>query len=405
MSRWIPGMWLVLATTAGAQGLSPASSAALVRAPLSGATSGDRASAELAAPDRNYFVYVVSESADQVALVRFGPDGLNVVRRKQVGMMPTELNGPHGVSVAPDGKHYYVSIGHGTPYGTFWKHSTANDSVLGRVTLGFFPATVQTTPDGSLAFIANFNLHGEMVPSSVSVVATDDMLEIARITTCTMPHGSRINPQGTRQYSACMMDDAITEIDTRELAVVRHFLVGKGKEHGMPGPVAPAGHAAHGAAMGGAMPAMDTQCSPTWVQPSASGDRIFVACNKSNEIVEIDFASWRLTRRIPAGQGVYNLAVSPDGKWLVGTNKRGKSISIFDVTTGKEMAQIPTRTTSVHGVVVSPDSRYAFVTEEGRGSEPGILEVFDLQILKAVGSVELGQQAAGIDFFKVEPVR
>ena len=67
----------------------------------------------------------------------------------------------------------------------------------------------------------NFNLHGDMVPSSVSVVATDEMLEVARIPTCVMPHGSRLNAQGTKHYSACMMDDELVEIDTRTLAVSR----------------------------------------------------------------------------------------------------------------------------------------------------------------------------------------
>ena len=74
----------------------------------------------------------------------------------------------------------------------------------------------------------NFNLHGDMVPSSVSVVATDEMLEIARIPTCVMPHGSRLNAQGTRHYSACMMDDLLVEIDTRTLAVSRHVPAAEG---------------------------------------------------------------------------------------------------------------------------------------------------------------------------------
>ena len=34
----------------------------------------------------------------------------------------------------------------------------------------------------------------------------------------------------------------------------------------------------------------DVSCSPTWAQPSADGARIFVACNKSSDIVEIDVA-------------------------------------------------------------------------------------------------------------------
>jgi len=83
----------------------------------------------------------------------------------------------------------------------------------------------------------NFNLYGDMVPSSVSVVATDEMVEVARIPTCIMPHGSRLNPQGTKHYSACMMDDMLVEIDTRKLAVSRHFFLRKGQERGMDGPV------------------------------------------------------------------------------------------------------------------------------------------------------------------------
>lgn len=360
-----------------------------------------------APPEHDYLVFTVAESADQLALVRFGPRGIAIERERRVGMMPTEINGPHGVSVSPDGKWYYVTIAHGTPYGTFWKFSTADDSLAGRTTLGHFPATIQTTPDGSLAFVVNFNLHGEMVPSSVSVVSTDEMIEIARITTCTMPHGSRVNPQGTHQYSACMMDDVLVEVDARALEVSRHFMLAKGEEMGMTGPPGTVVHTGHaGMRHDSATMAMpEVQCSPTWAQPSATGDRVFVACNKSNEIVEIDAASWRMTRRWGAGDGVYNLAVTPDGRALLATNKRGKSISVFDLATTKELARIPTTRGVVHGVVVSPDSRYAFVTEEGRGSEPGILEVFDLRARKSVATLELGQQAAGIDFFRMEAPR
>src|SRR5215217_264067 len=75
-------------------------------------------SVRLEPPKQDYLLYVVAESADQVALVRFGPGGLKIERSHKVGLMPTEINGPHGISVSPDGKFYYVSVAHGTPYGT-----------------------------------------------------------------------------------------------------------------------------------------------------------------------------------------------------------------------------------------------------------------------------------------------
>jgi DNA-binding beta-propeller fold protein YncE len=360
-----------------------------------------------APPTQDYLVYVVAESADQVHLVRFGPAGARLEKSQRVGMMPTEINGPHGITVSPDKKYYYISIAHGTPYGTLWKFTSAGDSLKGRVTLGNFPATVSVTPDGALAFVVNFNLHGDMVPSSVSIVSTDEMLEIARPTTCTMPHGSRINPQGTHQYSACMMDDMLVEINTQTFEVSRHFMLAAGKEHGMAGPPGAMKGAAHSHAGGShdsaTMKMPEVQCSPTWAQPSADGQRIFVACNKSNEIVEIDFKGWKVNRRIPAGNGVYNIGVSPDGKVIIATNKRGQSVSIYDATTAKELVKIPTKRRVVHGVIVSPDSRYAFVSVEGQGSEPGTLEVIDLTALKTVATVDLGQQAAGLDFYKMVP--
>ena len=366
------------------------------------------AAAVPAMPDRDYLVYVVAESADEIALLRFGPKGGSVDHRLTTGIMPADVDGPHGITVSPDGRFYYVSIAHGTPFGTVWKYTTHGDTLKGRVELGNFPATMQTTPDGEFLYVVNFNLHGDPVPSSVSVVATEAMVEVARTTTCVMPHGSRVNPQGTKQYSACMMDDLIVEIDTRTFGAARHFMVAKGREHGDAGPPhrpTAAGSQQHDMSGHGMTPPKpgDDACSPTWAQPSADGSKVYVACNKSSDIVEIDVSTWKMTRRIPAGPGVYNLAVSSDGRLLIATNKRGQSISIIDIATARELARVPTKRKVVHGAVVSPDNRYAFISVEGIGSEPGTVEMIDLGSFQTVATVDVGQQAGGIDFWKTDP--
>src|SRR5437868_8444504 len=193
-------------------------------------------SIRLLAQDATYYVYVASEAADKISVVRFGSAGAAVDHEVTTGIMPVDIDGPHGLAVSPDRKYYYVSIAHGQPFGSLWKYSAGDDKVLGRVTLGMFPATLDLSPDGDFAWVVNFNLHGDMVPSSVSVVSTDDMIEIARIQTCAMPHGSRLNASGTRQYSVCMMDEQLVEIDTGALKVSRHFILTKGSEAGMTGP-------------------------------------------------------------------------------------------------------------------------------------------------------------------------
>ena len=364
-----------------------------------------------AQPDKEYLFYVLSEAADKIALVRFGPKGASIEQQIDTGDMPIDIDGPHGIVISPDRQFFYVSIAHGRPFGTVWKYRTKDNSLASKTTLGLFPATLDVTPDGNFLYVVNFNLHGDMAPSSVSVVSTQTMTEIARIPTCTMPHGSRLNPQGTKQYSACMMDDMLVEIDTRTLKATRHFLVTKNKEKGTNGPPnmpAASSHAMHGAKTTGGHGTEppkpgDNSCSPTWAEPSADGSSIFVACNGSSEIVEINATNWQFVRRIPARPGVYNLEATRNGQRLIATNKRDQSVSIYEVKSGRELARLPTKRKVLHGVVVSPDDRYAFVTVEGVGAEPGTVEIIDLRELKTVTTIDVPPGAAGIDFYKMNP--
>lgn len=373
-----------------------------------------------AAPTKDYWVYAGAESADLIHRIRFGPAGLVVERTIPVGELPAEMEGPHGLQISRDGKYLHMTTGHGFPDGKYWRYELGPDTLVGPgVLLGNFPASIDVTPDGLLSFSGNFNLHGDMVPSSVSVVDTRTFSEVARIVTCTMPHGSRLDPSGLFHYHSCMMDDQLVEIDARKLEVSRRFSLAKGKEGPLPkdgdgmlamwiegaervsggktSDPAEVGYAAMGDMKHDMAP---NSCSPTWAQPSADGKTVFVACNKSDEIVEVDRASWSVARRFKTGRGPYNLAVTPDGALLLATLKPGSAIEIFDLKTGKSLAQIKTSTTLAHGIVSTPDSRYAFTTAEGVGSAPGKVDVFDLKALVKVGTVDVGQQASGIAFWK-----
>jgi DNA-binding beta-propeller fold protein YncE len=353
-------------------------------------------------PIHDYRVYVGAESADQIHRIRFGPGGLVVDRTIPVGEHPTEMEGPHGLQISRDGRFLHMTTGHGSPDGKYWRFILGPDTLAGPgIFLGNFPASIDLTPDGLYAFVVNFNLHGEMVPSSVSVIYTPTHTEVARTVTCTMPHGSRVDPTGLRQYSTCMMEDQLVELDTRTFQVARRFGLAKGKEG--PIAVAPELASAQGEHAEHAAHAMTPpSCSPTWAQPSADGSKIYVACNKADEIVEVDRDSWAITRRLATGRGPYNLAVSPDGRLLVATLKQGGSVQAFDLASGKSVMLEKSSTTLSHGVVITPDSRYAFVTSEGVGSAPGKVDVYDLKSMARVGSVDVGQQAGGIAFWKMD---
>ncbi len=405
-----------------------------------------------AKPTHDYWIYVGAESADKLHRVRFGPSGTVVERSIDIGELAAEMEGPHGLAISADGKYLYMTTGHGSPDGKYWRYALGPDTLVGPgIFLGNFPASIDVTPDGLYTFSANFNLHGDMIPSTVSVVYTQTNTEVARIVTCTMPHGSRVAPDGAHQYSTCMMDDQLVEIDTRSFAVSRRFSLAIGKEAplavdntgamGGGGAMAAMDHGAHDmvdmkgmqdmkgmkdtkgmlptkpkqsigptidpaqagrVAMGIEKHAMEpATCSPTWAQPSIEGERIFVACNKADEILEIDTKSWSIARRLKTGRGVYNLAVTADGKLLVASLKQGAAVEIFDVVSGTSLAQIKTSNNIAHGVTLSPDSRYAFVSSEGVGAAAGKVDVIDLLALVKVGTADVGQQASGIAFWKM----
>ena len=150
---------------------------------------------------QSYFVYVASESDDTVSLLKFENNEITEVERITVGTYPTEIEGPHGITVDPNGKFWYLSLAHGNPFGKLVKYSTESNEVVDETTLGLFPASMQVSTTTGFLYCVNFNLHGSMKPSTVSVVDPVTMTEITSITTGSMPHGSRISPDGLYQYS------------------------------------------------------------------------------------------------------------------------------------------------------------------------------------------------------------
>lgn len=334
-------------------------------------------SAPLAAqeqPDPGYRVGVVSEAADIVTWLRPTPGGLEVDRVVPVGVMPTDNDGPHHLAVAPDGRSYYVSIAHGTPYGTLWKLDQA-DAVVGRTPTELFPTTIALTPDGQYAFVANSDFHGDHPRVNViTVVHTPSMRKITDLPACDMPHGVKPNRAGTRIYVSCMHGDEVLELDVGTLRILRRFSTGGG--HSAPG---------HGAA-----------CAPTYVSVSPDDRLLYVACNTGNALQVWEAASLRRVGQVALGKGAYNVEPSPDGTLVLVTNKKDRSVSLVDARSLREVARVPTSKPVVHGIAFSPDGRVAYISCESVGADPGAVDVLDLAARKIVASVAVPGQPTGI---------
>ena len=238
---------------------------------------------------QEYYVYVAAESDDQVSVLKFDGKEIQETDRVSVGVMPTENEGPHGITIDPNGKYWYLTLAHGNPNGSVVKYSTENNEPLSKVELGLFPATMQISKTTGLLYVVNFNLHGLMKTSTVSVVDPEYMVEISQIKTGIMPHGSRVSPDGNFHYSVAMMSGELFEIDAVDLSVKRILSLDTNKHHR---------NAMH-----------HSRVKPTWVTPSPSGKELYIAGNGSNKIFIVDVQKWKVKQTIETGEGPYNLSL------------------------------------------------------------------------------------------------
>jgi YVTN family beta-propeller protein len=337
-----------------------------------------------------YRVVVVSESGDIATWLRPTDQGLVTDRVVPIGVMPSDIDGPHNVTVAPDGRSYYVTVAHGTPFGSLWKMDIASDSLLGRAQVELFPTTISLTPDGQYAFVANSDFYGDHPRTNVvSVIHTPTMTKITDVPACDMPHGVKVNHRGTRVYVSCMHSDEILQLEVATLVIARRAKTGGGHVTTATPPPQ------HAPAVAASVHA-DQECSPTFVSVSPDDARLYVACNYGNSLQVWDAAGFKRIKEIPVGKGAYNVEPSPDGKLVIVTNKKDQSVSIIDAASLAEVARIPTSKKVVHGVAYSPDSRLAYISCESIGADPGAVDVIDLGARKRVGTVSVPGQPTGV---------
>jgi DNA-binding beta-propeller fold protein YncE len=393
-------------------------------------------------PAKSYLFFVTSEGSDQVALIRFGPKGSLVEHRTALKLVPGDpasqpdvhvagdgkihllssahgfpdsdlVTGPRDVAVAPDGRAYYVSTTHGFAGGELLKVRIAADSshresqppdtVEGREPLAALPGAIQVSPDGGYAWVTNAAGRDGALTGWVTVVYLGSMVEVARIQTCREPVGSRLTANGSMHYSACRQDDMLVEIDAQAMKISRQLPLSGPDQR---------------------------RCEPTALTLAPSGSHLYVACENSGEILEIDVASWSIGRRIPVGGRPGAVGVTRDDRTLVVTDRQRQEVTLFDVRSGDVRARIASPmaggpvaallalgtdswplitalgmrpgTRVPMSVAMSPDDRYAFVAISRLGLLPGAVEVIDLAALKLVATIDVGPQAGGIAFWKME---
>ena len=354
---------------------------------------------------QTYSLYVASESEDEVAVIKF--DGYKGVVDEviSVGYQSTEIEGPHGLTLDPSGDFWYVAMAHGNPFGRIYKYTTESNELIDFTELGIFPATMQISSANGMLFCVNFNLHGKMEPSTVSVVDPYYMEEITQIKTGSMPHGSRISPNGLNHFSVAMMSGELFEINVMTMEISRKLNLKLSLTSLLKGLTEAVDDIDMGNVISHQVMHQNSNHSaikPTWVVPHPDGQRVYVAANGADMILEIDLFKWEVVRTFHTGKGPYNIEITGDGKKMIVSYKSEGATAIWDLYQEKELAVIKNSREITHGISVSPDDKYAFVSVEGKGIERGSVDIISLDKYRLIDVVEVGKQAGGIVFWKIE---
>lgn len=317
-----------------------------------------------------YVLFVGLESEDAVAVV--DPGSGEVLRKIPVGVSTEDVEGVHALTLSPDGRHYYLSIAHGWPYGSVWKMTTAKDSLVARTDVGLFPATSAITPDGVWLFVANYNLHGDPQTDTVSVVHTPTMTEVKQIPVCTKPHGLVASHDGTAVYVSCTRDNVLKKIDLSTLSVVDSASTLTEEDR-----------------------ATDRVCYPAGLALSKDDDELYVACHRRAEIrVMPTDRLGTFTHAIAVGEGPYLIKVDPEGERLYVPNRSGESYSVIDLESKRLVTTRPSSATHPHTFAFGPDGT-VFLSMESHAVVPGAIDVIDPETLETVRSIPVGLQATG----------
>ncbi len=107
--------------------------------------------------------------------------------------------------------------------------------------------------------------------------------------------------------------------------------------------------------------------------------------HSADGVVEVEAATGHILRLLQVGNDPENLALTPDGRWLVVSNEEDGEASIVDLSTGQRVGALPTGA-EPEGVACRPDGKVCYVTSEDEGT----VTVVDPPGFKVVATFKAG---------------
>lgn len=357
----------------------------LVRWINDGAKNDDGTAAYSTTPARGWG-YVTNQGEDLTAVIDL--DNMKIARYITTGVnnpSAAAVHSPHNVVVDWRNQYYYVNL---IGAGKLLKFRVSDNVKVGELTTGLFsPAQVALSRNGDTAYVTNF----ESSKKNISVVNTTSMTKVADIGNDAMlkPHGVSITPDFRYVLVMNSFSDNITIVQTSDNSILKTVPLSGNV------PVLPIGYA--------------YQFEPYQAAITPDSKFAYITCRKSNEVRVLDIPQMKIVDSIKVGTFPLIPAITPNGQYVFVANRNSNSVSAINTTTRNVEYIIDSVGVEPHGIAVSKDGKFVYVSCENLGqSDPphhpttggkkvGFVKIIDVATKTVVASLEVGNYGAGID--------
>ena len=131
--------------------------------------------------------------------------------------------------------------------------------------------------------------------------------------------------------------------------------------------------------------------SPAGLALAPGGEHLFVVCQGTDEVLDVDLGRMVVARRLPVGRLPHGIAVSPDAERLYVSLRAEDRVVALELATGRELASVGVGLKPC-GIALSPDGTTLVVANAGSD---------DVSLIETRGLTERARLAAGREPYDV----
>jgi YVTN family beta-propeller protein len=281
---------------------------------------------------------------------------------------------PHDTAVEPDGSYWYVTL---IGENAVVKLDRQNH-VVGKATIET-PGLLALDPKSDLMFVTR-TMSAVSPPARVGIVHRSDMSIEEVDVFIARPHAVTVDPRGRYAYVGSLAENQIATVDGTTGEVTLSSIPG------------------------------DAMRMVVELAASPDGKRLVATDQMGNAALVFDATDPVHLRQVAAVSvppWPWHDAFTPDGKEVWFGNQRGNSVTVLDAQTWKVADVIKGKgLAEPHGIMISPDGRYVFVSNHNlqgvytsdtpRDGGTGTVVVIDRARRAIVKVIETDQDAVGM---------